>query len=248
MADILASYLPNGADGEIMTGSTFQETTSAVMTEIGSANFKQQFTFYWFDWVQDGNLEQPYIDRVKAIQQYVSDNAPPSQVNIMVAIPKTVANAEECLLYEKEALSRGYEGLILRKATSPYKCGRSTVKQAFMLKLKRFVDDEAEIIGYDELMHNLNEAFLDERGYTKRSSHQENLHKSGKLGSFLVQNKKGDQFKVGTGFDDAQRVEYWNNRISLMGNLVKYKYFPVGIKELPRHPVFCGFRDPDDLS
>jgi DNA ligase-1 len=47
----LVSWLPDGADGELVFGTTFQETTSAVM----SANFtpNQPFKFYWFDYVKD---------------------------------------------------------------------------------------------------------------------------------------------------------------------------------------------------
>lgn len=31
------------------------------------------------------------------------------------------------------------------------------------------------------------------------------------------------------------------------GRIVKYKHFPVGAKEAPRHPVYLGLRDPPDL-
>ena len=42
--------------------------------------------------------------------------------------------------------------------------------------------------------------------------------------------------------------EIWNNREDYLGKLVKYKFMTTGIKDLPRHPVFVGFRSEDDMS
>jgi DNA ligase 1 len=246
--EILTAYLPENADGEIIVGDTFQQTTSAVMRETTSLNFKGVVTFYWFDWVRENNLKEPYKDRSQGIVDYLEAHPVTNeQLRIVPLIPKVIANKEQLLDFEKEALEKSFEGVMLRTMNSPYKCGRSTLKQAFLLKLKRFVDDEATIIDFDELCHNENEKTRDERGFAKRSSHKENLVAAGRLGAFKVQNKEGTVFKIGTGLNEAQREEYWENRESLRGKLVKYKYFPIGVKEAPRHPVFLGFRDEDDM-
>jgi DNA ligase-1 len=52
---------------------------------------------------------------------------------------------------------------------------------------------------------------------------------------------------VGTGFTADQRADFWSRREQLRGQLVKYKHFPHGVKDAPRHPVFLGFRDPEDM-
>jgi len=55
------------------------------------------------------------------------------------------------------------------------------------------------------------------------------------------------QFGIGTGLDDALRAQIWSNPDAYVGRIVKYKYFPVSIKEKPRHPVFLrlsGFGGP----
>lgn len=57
----------------------------------------------------------------------------------------------------------------------------------------------------------------------------------------------GVSFSIGTGLTAAQRQFYWNERDILPGKLIKYKFFPVGVKVAPRHPVFLGFRDKADL-
>jgi DNA ligase-1 len=42
-------------------------------------------------------------------------------------------------------------------------------------------------------------------------------------------------------------VAYWAEREKVVGRLVKYKSQLIGVKERPRFPVFCGFRDMRDL-
>ena len=55
-------------------------------------------------------------------------------------------NNEELIDYEQGAVEDGYEGVMLRDPSAPYKYGRSTVRKGYLLKLKRFEDSEAEVI------------------------------------------------------------------------------------------------------
>ena len=68
------------------------------------------------------------------------------------------------------------------------------------------------------------------------------------LGSFILENKNGETFKCGSGLNDELRKEIWDNQDQYLGQLVKFKYMAHGVKDLPRHPIFLGFRDPDDMS
>jgi DNA ligase-1 len=52
---------------------------------------------------------------------------------------------------------------------------------------------------------------------------------------------------MGTGFTAEERARIWSIRTSVVGMLVKYKSFLVGVKDKPRHPVFLGFRDEEDV-
>ena len=134
--------------------------------------------------------------------------------------------------------------------TGPYKCGRSTNKEGYLLKLKRFSDSEAEIIGFEELMHNNNVKTKDNLGLSKRSTCQENLSGANTLGTLLVRDLYSNlEFRIGTGqgLDIDLRRAMWNNQSSYLGKIVKYKYFSVGVKDLPRHPVLLGFRHKDDM-
>ena len=114
------------------------------------------------------------------------------------------------------------------------------------MKLKFFCQDEFEVIGFKERMHNANEATINELGYTERSSHKGSMIPMNTLGSLIL--KYGDDtFNVGTGFTDEQRLEIWNNRDKYLGKLASVRYMSVGLKERPRVPSFVGWRDNDDM-
>jgi hypothetical protein len=136
--------------------------------------------------------------------------------------------------------------LILRDHNEKYKMGRSTASEQGMLKLKRFLDAEAEVIGFQERMHNGNEATTNELGRTSRSSHKSGKSGRGDLGALIVRTPEGIEFGIGSGFDDNTRQSIWANQDDYLGRLVKYKYFPLGSKDAPRHPVFLGWRDRSD--
>jgi DNA ligase-1 len=166
----------------------------------------------------------------------------------VILTPRKIDSFEELLAYEKECLEKGFEGLIIRSGTSPYKCGRSTLREGFMLKIKRFSDAEAKVVDFVEYEHNTNEAEKDNFGRTKRSDKKEGKVPGNMLGKFILELPDGRRFGCGTGFDMEQRKEIWANKEQYLGKLVKFKFFEVGVKELPRHPVFLGFRHPDDTD
>ena len=249
---LIESQFPDGVDGElILTGKSFQETTSAVMTEAG----QPQVDYYIFDYVRasvpNGEystycepLDEPYQKRMENLKLLL--NTPPWAIKLL----PTQMDNERCLLaYEERILAEGYEGVMLRSPDGPYKEGRSTVKEGYLLKFKRTADIEAKIIGFDERLHNENEAKKDAFGRTERSSHKANLWRTGTLGAFLVKSKEfTNEYRVGTGFTEEQRVNFWRGRDSLKGKIIKVKYQPVGILDVPRFPTFLGFRHPNDME
>lgn len=149
---------------------------------------------------------------------------------------------------EATFLELGYEGAMLRDPDGPYKFGRSTTNEGYLLKLKRFEDGEARILDVEERMHNANEKTLMKGGKPSRSSHKAGKVRTGMLGAYLVEDvKTGVQFSVGSGFTDAERIDLWDGANLMIGKIIKYQYFPTGSKDKPRFPTFKGFRDPGDL-
>ena len=154
----------------------------------------------------------------------------------------------ELLMFETELLEKGAEGVMVRSVDGIYKNGRSTAKDGILGKVKRFSDAEYRIVGFVERMHNANEATRNELGYIERSSHKDNLVGRGDLGALVLETVDGQQFNCGTGFDDALRAEIWANKAADLGRMAKVKSFLIGVKDLPRFPVFLGFRDEGDIS
>lgn len=232
-------------DGELIVGpanskTCYRDTVSHVMSH-DKAGF--DVCFHAFDYVQD--LQSDYRDR----QYRLNEAWEQTYLRTPVYQHEQVLfnDLESLLKYEEQCLEEGYEGLILRDPNAPYKMGRSTVNEGYLLKLKQFVDDEALVIGFEERMHNGNEATTNELGRTKRSSHQENKTGRGDLGALVCRTTDGVRFNIGTGFTDSDRAAIWNCRDQFLGQLAKYKFFPVGQKDAPRHPVFLGWRDKIDL-
>ncbi len=233
------------SDGELIAGN-FQETTHRVMSED---EITPGWKYYMFDLVGQGLEQEPYISRIENLKKWYEKISPEHKQIISLVLPTKLNNKEEVEAFEQKCLDDGFEGVILRSGSSPYKMGRSTLNEGYLIKLKRFEDSEAIVLDTEELMNNNNVAEKDNFGRTKRSSHQANLSGAGILGTLVVKDiVSGLTFRIGTGFDAKQRKEYWENRDKLVGKIIKYKFFPVGQKELPRHPVAIGFRSLDDMS
>jgi DNA ligase-1 len=231
-----------GYDGELCVGNpTDKNLCDNTRAETSTIHGNCTADFYVFDrW----DLDMPYHQRQSRIY-------PDANLRVHYLPQVVLANADDVLAYEDEQVRAGYEGIILRRPDSPYKQNRSTLKEAYLLKVKRYCDAEAVVIGFEELMHNANEATESNTGHTKRATFQENLVPMDTLGALIVRGINGPfkdvTFNIGTGFTAAQRKALWLNREKALNKIVTYKYFPIGVKDKPRHPVFKCFRDPRDM-
>lgn len=239
IAKDLPTLAPNGFDGELLLkgNKPFNEVSSAVMSFDG----EPEYEYHIFDYVTDNNI--PYSERIKVLKESV--NSSPK----LVIVPTYVINNEDELnIAEEDCINKGYEGLMIRSPNGIYKFGRSSEKEGILLKIKRFEDSEAEILDFEEKMSNQNEKEQDVFGNSTRASKKEFMVPAGVLGAVKVRDiKTGVEFKIGSGFDDEYRKKIWDNQSNFLGKLVKYKFQPSGAKDLPRFPVFLGFRHENDL-
>lgn len=237
ISDALSRPEFDGYDGELIIGEptskiVYTETVSGVMRVSGQPTF----TYYVFD-LHD--VPSTYEWRLAALIDGLASLGKSPQICVLEQ--KLIRNEADLLAYEAEKVAEGYEGIIVRSPTAPYKYGRSTVNEGYMLKVKRFVDQDAEIIGVVEEMFNGNEAQLNELGRTKRSTSKEGLVGKGSMGALHVRDCiSGIDFHIGTGFTAKDRAAMWAN--PPIGELCKYKHFLVGAVDKPRHPVFLGLR------
>lgn len=244
IANILPTFAKEGMDGEILLkgNKPFNEISSAVMSFEGQPDFE----YHVFDYVPDEQAkDEEYQSRLKCLLFALTEKN-----DRLVFVPTTIINNEaELIEYEAKAVEQGYEGIMIRRPEGKYKFGRSSEKEGILLKIKRFEDSEAEILTLEEKRTNLNEKTTNVFGYSERSSKKEGIVLAGTLGAIHVRDiKTGLEFSIGSGFNDELRNKIWNDQDKYIGSIVKYKFQPAGAKDLPRFPVFIGFRHQNDIS
>lgn len=215
----------NGLDGELIVGApndpkAFSNSTSGVMSEDGTP----KFTFFVFDVIDP---KVPFQERFQVAKSIVK-----SAKNKHIKIVEHILVKEMAKLdsIEETFLMEGFEGVMLRSLDGPYKYGRSSITEGHLLKVKRFSDAEAEIIGYVEEV-------------TSAERKPKNA-----LGKFMCRLPNGVEFGVGGGFTREERIKFWKQKDEMIGQFCKYKYFEVGMKDAPRFPSFIGIRDENDMS
>lgn len=231
----------HGADGELIVGdvtskSVYRDTNSFVMAHDKVGEFK----YYIFDIWSACNT---YQSRAYQLDEWVRKEKLPDFCHVVSR--EMCYTPEDVLYWESTYLDQGYEGLIIRNPEGLYKFGRTTMKEQNAYKFKRYIDDEATISSAIPEYENCNPAFTNELGRTARSTEAAGLVPKQSLGAIVVANQQFGEFQIGTGFDAEDRKKLWEeyNAGKLIGKTIKFKYFPVGVKDKPRHPVFLGFRD-----
>lgn len=238
ICETLARWTTDILDGELVTytdgkADDFNTCQSKIMRADGEPDFK----FHVFDCAT--NPMDHFEDRLVH-----AHGACLGHDNLELVKHIHVAEAQALMLWEKNYVDAGYEGLMARRLDGPYKYGRSTAREGILTKLKRFDDFEVLVIDYTEQMHNANEATRDSLGRVERSSHKANMVPMGVLGSLTCETPDGAvTFEVGTGFTAEQRQQLWRSPSDLLGRTVKVKYQGLGPNKAPRFPVFLGFRD-----
>lgn len=238
-----------GMDGELIVGKptgndVFKRCYSGVMTSDANVNV----WFHIFDKVMP---TIPFFIRNERVEDICATPAVLRDTSMRVIAVKQVRieTIEALIDMESSAIEKGYEGLIVRTPSAPYKHGRSTEKEGGMGKLKRWEDSEGTVLDFEEMLHNANEATIDARGYQVRSSHKEHKYGMDMMGKVTIKDvKHGWEVKVGSGFSHEERKHIWMNPQLYKGRLMRYKFLPHGTHDAARHPVFAGWRDPDDMS
>jgi DNA ligase-1 len=240
--------LLEGLDGEIVVGDpaapdVYRTTSSAIMSADGEPDFR----FLVFDlWNHPGTYQRRQV----SLGLWTTE-APPPFVEI---IPQKFLRDVEALdAFESMLLDHGYEGVMLRSPDGPYKQNRSTVREGYLLKVKRFEDAEAEIVGFEEEMQNTNEKVRDERGLAKRSTHKAGKVGKGTMGKLIVRGLPGTrfagvEFSLGMAVDQKECDRLWSIRDSLIGQISTYRFFPIGCKDKPRHPQHHAIRSRLDMA
>ena len=127
-----------GLDGELVVGNPWdknlmQQTSSGVMSYDGKPAVK----FFVFDmW----NRASFFAERTRVAEDKAYDYC--EELATFYADHVVVNSYDMMLELEREYLQMGYEGVMLRRPDGPYKQNRSTLKEAYLVKVKRFHDAE----------------------------------------------------------------------------------------------------------
>lgn len=230
------NVVPVGWDGEIIVGDPFGDgvfsRTDKFCKKMDKAIPPEGVRFFVFD-----NINSPHKEYWRRLEE-LHDLSP-----LVVKLDQELVETYDRLIeIEEEAVAKGYEGICTRNPLGPYKHGRSTMKEQYLVKVKRYLEEEVRIEGAVEKQHNANPAFISEGGYTKRSSHKDGKAPAGTLGALIV-NWRGNELRVGSGWDRQTAAELWalHLRGELHGRVGTVRFSPP-TKDLPRQPIWKGLR------
>lgn len=236
ISEKLNSYALSFTDGEIVTYTNGKvDSFSTIQSKVMADDGECVFSFHVFDCFEAPT--DSYNLRIERAGKKIG-NCPIAQIHTY----QTVDNFDQLMALVDNWIDRdGWEGGMARRPSAPYKYGKSTVNDACLLKIKRFIDSEARIKGFNEKMHNANEATKDELGRTKRSSSKAGLIPMDTLGSIECEWDNGVKFSL-AGIDAEEGAKIWAIRQKLIDGLVNFKYQEIGPNGAPRFASYRGIR------
>lgn len=180
-------------DGEMIAGGSFNETSGALRRESEEATDAKFHIFDmmpWADFDAVGSVGAPYTERRRLVSRFIETALSTKHAKLATKTPAySVGSFEEAMIYYRKFRERGFEGAMVKDPNGLY----DKKKSYGWMKIKPEETEDLMIVG----------AFPGEPG-TK----YENC-----LGGLIVQRvAKGIgivQVRVGGGFTDDQRIEFW---------------------------------------
>jgi DNA ligase-1 len=266
----MAQNLPAGLDGELVVvddgGATLD--FNALSGQLRAFDGEPDFRFLVFDYFGAG-LEIPYESRVSILKAI---RLPKHRVTAI--LPERIVNVEHMEACEEKMVNAGFEGVMVRSPKGKYKQGRSTEDEGLLLKIKRFADEEAWVVGCIEGSSNKNEAKADVFGRTARSNAASGKVATGNVGALvLMPHRYGnptdeDIALVAKHLDNIDGLGEWKGvfKVSfapiaaregqvtiqdagqLIGRLATFRHWPPFIDDAkPRFPQLMNWRDENEL-
>lgn len=154
-------------------------------------------------------VDAPFYERLAQLQRLLAD-APAQRIAPVAQF--RVANEQALMARLAAVEQQGGEGLMLHHQDARYREGRSSD----LLKVKSKQDAEAKVL-----------AHLPGRGKYQ-----------GMLGALLVEDDQGRQFRIGTGFSDAERRDP-----PPIGSIITFQYQGETKTGLPRFASYLRLRE-----
>jgi ATP-dependent DNA ligase len=246
------------ADGETFPGHDYHpELFRQCMSDLRSGSGTNKLMWVLYDYPRFSNMS--YVDRRDSLINLVfkgevnrTIEAGGAEMLLQLCPQIEVRSLEELYAEEARLLALNFEGAIVRRPHAPYKNNRATAVGGELVKVKRRITIDAKVVGYAERLSNQNEAFIDERGYTKRPSIQAGKVATGLLGSLSLELLDGSNSKcdcgVFRGLSHPDLRTLWEERESLPGRYCEVSVDPItGGYDTARTPVFLRWRDASEF-
>ena len=225
-------------DGEIVS-KNFQELMKQIYRKDSIQN--SDAILYVFDYLplkdfQSGISNVRQLDRISMLSKWFKLNKLHLKNLKLMSREyidlETVAGKNVFKDFNNRAVEKGYEGIMIKDPNAYYECKRSTS----WLKSKPVIEVSLKVKSIEE--------------GTGR-----NL---GKLGAISVEgedNNKFFQLSVGSGFSDKQRIEFWDRKNDLIGQIIEVKADAITKSQdgkfwslrFPRFKTFRGFKKSEKL-
>ena len=201
-------------DGDILDGElynhgdiTFQELVGLIKRESGDPARVAKYVKFWnYDRCENA----PFMVRASRLIEHGSIKRVPTY---------RVRDEAEMLTYHKQFEEDGYEGLMLRSGTEPYKLQYRSTQ---LLKVKSFQDQEFLIVGTEE-----------------------GVGKAEGQATFICETANGKRFGCRCKGTDEMRQEQWINRASYVGKKLTVRYQSFSDSGIPVFPVGISIRGED---
>jgi len=213
--------------GWILDGEFYAKDWSKSMTSMFTKNKPIQYDpsmrYYLFDIIhidefkQSGKFNRPYEQRKEALKKVVQILKPPfTYVEHHKLHPRTLQNT---FRIAEDMIRKGWEGIVLKEAKSPYVAKRSK----HWLKVKLFKTIDVLCVGIEPSTKNPGEI------------------------SAIWFKYKGKKCKCGSGFTQEQRKQFYQNPDLIVGKIVEIKYQEESVDGCLRFPVFVRVRYDKDI-
>jgi DNA ligase-1 len=212
-------------DGEVYKHGLTLNKISGICRSQSTVDDGKDLEFYWYDIV---DLEHSFTERCKLMQEYskelqLSEFDPykhfsDDELHIQFLPQVKISGYENMKKLHDEYVSEGWEGLVIRLASSVYKPGS---RGNDWIKIKVYKDSEYPIVGLSEGLR------------------EEDM-------CFILETPNGQRFNCKPMGDRDQKQWYREHINELIGKMLTIKYFEMsGVEgsEVPQQPVGIAIRD-----
>lgn len=186
-------------DGEIV-GESFQKLMRQAHRKLDAET--TDMVYHVFDMIPLEDFERGHWNAQQHKRLTLLDRArerlaktDPVQIMPGLEVDLDTAQGQDIMRrFAEDAVTAGYEGILIKDLDAPYECKRSS----FWMKLKPVYDYDLKIVGVEE-------------GTGKNV---------GKLGALICEGIDNERLiccNVGSGLTDSQRDDYWTNKDSIIG-------------------------------